>query len=465
MNRLRRLLADWRQDPLLGRVVRNSGYLLGSNTLAAGLAFVQGILATRLVGVDGYGLIATILLIASNLHSLFSFRMSEIVVKRVQQAQAGGARRALAAAVKAAALAEGTTSLLAFGLLLALAPLAARVLVKDPASAPWIVFYGLTLLGNLVYETGSGVLQAARRFDRLARIKLVQSILTIAVVAAAFAANYFIAIPFGTLILTILAAYLLGKLYAGLSVAVRAWREMNALADAGWWRVPLRELPDPRGMFAFAVNTNLNGTVNLLTRDSIPLFVAGFLDTAAVGYLKLAQGLVNLIQITLDPFIWPTYAEISESIARRMWVETRRLLRRVSGIALAWVLAVGAGLAAVGPWLIPLLYTAEAAPAYPALLILLAGYGFASVFQWNRPLLLALGRPGMPLLVQTLVGLVEVGLIVLLVPRFGYLMAAGVLSGYFVLSIGTIVLLGLAEMRRQETRLASPDRSGAAGGA
>lgn len=449
MNPLRRLFSDWRKDPLLGRVVRNSGYLLGSNTLAAGLAFVQGILSTRLVGVDGYGLVATVLLIASNLHTLFSFRMSEIVVKRVQEAQAAGRKTALAAAVKAAGLAEGVTSLLAFGLLVALAPLAARVLVKDPASAPWIVFYGLTLLGNLVYETGNGVLQAARRFDRLARIKLTQSILTIAVVAAAFVANIFVSLPYQTLILAILAAYLLGKLYAGLSVAARAWDEMNALTDPGWWRVPLRELPDPRGMFAFAVNTNLNGTVNLLTRDSIPLFVAGFLDTTAVGYLKLAQGLVNLIQITLDPFIWPTYAEITDTLARRLWDETRRLLRRVSGIALAWVLAVGAGLAVVGPWLIPLLYTAEAAPAYPALLILLAGYGFASVFQWNRPLLLALGRPGVPLLVQALVGLVEVGLIVLLVPRFGYLMAAGVLSGYFVLSIGIIVLLGMREMNKQ----------------
>lgn len=448
---MKRLLAEWRADPLLGRVVRNSGYLLGSNTLAAALAFVQGILSTRLVGVDGLGLVTTVLFVASNLHSLMSFRMSEVVVMRVQQALAAGRRDQAAAAVKAAGLVEGGISLLAFGLLAALAPLAARVFAKDGSLAPLFVFYGLTLPGNLVYETGRGVLQAVHRFDRLARINLTQSILTILVVAAAFAVNLFVPVPRSTLVFVILAAYLLGKLYAGASVALAARREMGGLAGPGWARVPLSTLPDPRGMARFALSTNLNGTVNLLTRDSLPLFVAGFLNTTAVGYLKLAQGLVNLVQITLDPFIWPTYAEITRTIAEHRWPETRRLLRRVSLIALAWVSALAFGLTVLGPWLIPFLYGADAAPAYPALLILLAGYGFASVFQWNRPLLLALDRPGTPLLIAALVGLLEIPLIIWLVPAYGYLAAAAILSGYFILSISLILWRGLRELRRRET--------------
>jgi hypothetical protein len=35
----------------------------------------------------------------------------------------------------------------------------------------------------------------------------------------------------------------------------------------------------------------------------------------------------------------------------------------------------------------------EYLPALPVILVLLAGYGFANVFFWNRPLLLAFGKP------------------------------------------------------------------------
>ena len=84
--------------------------------------------------------------------------------------------------------------------------------------------------------------------------------------------------------------------------------------------------------------------------------------------------------------------------------------------------------------------------------LLLVGYGFASIFQWNRPLFLALGKPGYPMLIALLVGVVELILIFTLVPQFGYLALAAILSANFVASIGIIVLRGLTEIRQREAR-------------
>jgi O-antigen/teichoic acid export membrane protein len=179
------------------------------------------------------------------------------------------------------------------------------------------------------------------------------------------------------------------------------------------------------------------------------LYLAALLSTTQVGYFKLAQSLVNLILLPLDPFIWPTYTEISRTVAQKQWDATRQLLRRVSLITTSVVLAVGSFLALTGWFLLPLLYGAQALPAYPALLILLVGYGFASIFQWNRPLLLALGMPGYPVIVSLAVGLVELILIFSFVPRLGYLALAGILSAYFVISIGIIIWRGFDEIRRQ----------------
>ena len=68
-------------DKLLQKIVKNTGYLLSSNVASMGLSMMQSILAGRLLGVAGFGVIATITAFASMLNRLFSFRMNELVVK------------------------------------------------------------------------------------------------------------------------------------------------------------------------------------------------------------------------------------------------------------------------------------------------------------------------------------------------------------------------------------------------
>jgi arginine:ornithine antiporter/lysine permease len=72
-------------------VIRNAGYLLSSNVLSMGLSMFQSILAGRLLGVAGFGLVATITVFATTLNKIFSFRMNELVVKYFGEALANGA--------------------------------------------------------------------------------------------------------------------------------------------------------------------------------------------------------------------------------------------------------------------------------------------------------------------------------------------------------------------------------------
>lgn len=443
---------SWRQDHLLRGVLKSSSYLFSSNALSAVLSFLQGIFAVRLLGADGYGLVSgTVIVFASNIHRLFSFRMSEVVVKHYGQAVETGKRERAAAVVKGAALVEAGTSLLAYLVLFLVAPWAADHIAKDPQTASLFRFYGLVLFSNLLYETSTGVLQATRRFDRLALVNITQSILTAALIFAAFL--------YKGSAFDVLAAYLLGKTLAGIAIAALANHALKTHLGRGWQAAPLRLLTDWRGMLRFAIHTNLNGTVNLVMRDNIPLYL-GFLRPEAlaqteVGYFKLALSIINLVMLPIEPFIWPTYAEITRTIAQKQWPGTRRLLKRVSTIAGLWTLSAGGGMALLGWWLIPLVYGTDMRPAYPAVLILLIGYGFANIMNWNRPLLLALGKPSLPVLIALVVGLAEIVLTILLVPKFGYLSMAGILSGYFVVSISIIVWRGMRELSNQEVHQAA----------
>lgn len=430
---IKRLTSIWRSDPLIRRVVKNSSHLFSSSAVGALLSFAQGILAARLIGVPALGLVTTVITFASNVNRFLTFRMSEVVVKRLNAALAEDRKDQGAAAVKAALLIEIVTSIAAYLVLLALSGWAAQTFaadfLADPLTVTLFPFYGLILLTNLATETSTGVLQAARRFQWIARLNILQGLVTAALIVYAFA--------FQRGVYEIVLAYVIGKTINGLGLALLAQIELRSLLGADWWKAPLRLLPEKRAMFTFMLNTNLNGTVNLFTRDNFPLYVAWLLSSTQVGYYRLAQMLINFIILPLDPLIWPTYAEITQTIAQKQWDATRRILRRVSLLTGSIVLAVGLGLALTGWFLLPFFYGPPAAPAYPVLLILLVGYGFASIFQWNRPLLLALGKPGYPVLIALLVGIIELTLMFTLVPSSdSMLLLAAIFSGYFVVSIG-----------------------------
>ena len=434
-------------DPLIRRVLRNSGYLFSSNTISSALGVLQGILVIRLLGDVGYGLLVIIMDFPSNVNRLLSFRMSEVTVKYMGEALAQDDKQRAAALVKGIYLTEAVTSVVAYSVLLLLSVWGARTFADNVSIAPLFRFYGLFLLANLIYETSAGVLQTFDHFKKVAFANFYQSIALTVIIATVFILHWDI---FG-----ILAAYLIGKAVAGFLITGYAIHDLNDKLGSGWTRTPLSLVPAWKPILGFAFSTNLNGPVTLFARDNIRLYLATLLSApqtgiAGVGYFALASRLINLVMTPLEPFIWPTYTEITKTIAQKQWQATRKLLKQVSTIGAVWTLLAGGGLALIGWWLIPFMYGADMTPAYPCFIILLIGYGVANVANWNRPLLLALGRPNFPLIVSAVTGAIEIALIFTLVPRGGYLVGAAIVSGYFVISIGWTALRGISIIKREE---------------
>ena len=105
-----KLIDTLREDPLLGKVVRNSAHLFTSNTISLALTVVQGALAVRLLGAAGLGLITLVMGYASIVNSLLSFRMGELVVRYGGEQIEKGELTKASALIKAAGLAEALVS-------------------------------------------------------------------------------------------------------------------------------------------------------------------------------------------------------------------------------------------------------------------------------------------------------------------------------------------------------------------
>lgn len=445
MTSLRDIVQSWKQDNLVRKVVRNSGYLLIGNTLSM---VVQSVLTGRLLGVLGFGIIGTIISFASNINRLLSFRMGELVGKYVAQYLAEGKKGLAAAALKAAALTETLTSLAAYLLLVLSAPLAARYIIKDATTAPLIAIYGLALLANFITETSTGFLQVSGHFRSQGVISFVQSLVTAGVIVYAFIVKGDIWLVMG--------AYLLGKSINGLALAgLAAWWARQVLGP-GWLQASLKSLPERRKFWGFAVSTNLSGTITMLTRDNEEVWISLLLSPLQSGYYKAAKALLNLVMLPITPFIGATYPELTRAVAEKAWVRLRNLLHRLTTISGAWTGAVALGLLVLGRWLVTTFYGADFAPSYPALLILLVGFGLANTLYWNRNLLLSLDLPNYPLKVITILGVLKIVLTFLLVPLLGYLAEAALLSTFLAISVTWLTWRGLREVQGQESQALKP---------
>jgi O-antigen/teichoic acid export membrane protein len=441
MSVIAKLWTTLKEDKLLQKILKNSGYLLSSNVLSMGLSVIQSILAGRLLGVAGFGVIGTITAFASTLNRLFSFRMNELVVKYFGDATTQHDNERAAAVVKAAALGEMGSALLSFIVLVFIAPFAAERLADDPTTAPLFILYGSMVLANFATETATGVLGVKNQFRNQAIVNLVSSILTASIIVWAFFTQRGM--------MEIMWAYLIGKIILGFGTAALGWREMNASLGKDWWKTSFAKLPPLKELAGFAFSTNISSTIIMLVRDNEALWIAWFLSPVEVGYAKTALAIINLVQVPITPFISTTYPEINQAITKRDWKLLRRLLKRITLISGGWTGLTAIGLTIFGPWLL-LFYGADFQPAYVPMLLFLIGLGFANIFFWNRPFLLSLGLPMVPYRYSLYCGIAKVALAFLLVPTLGLNFEALLLSGFFVISVSLIILRGFKEVKRLE---------------
>jgi len=447
VNLWQKKVAAWRADILLRQVVKNSSYLFSSSTLSIGFNIIASVFSTRALDVFGFGILGAVMTFAAVADKLLSFRIGEVVIKYAGQALAQGEKARAAAVFKIAALTELIVSLFSYLLIVLAAPLAAQFFGKDAALAPYFIFYGLIVPAGFIYETSSALLQISGHFRSQAVLNLTQSVVTAGVVFYAYLT--------GAGLQLVLTAYLLGKTITGLGFAALGLWRARELFGPGWWRLSFRELPAQKEFWMFAFSSNFSGTVNLFVRDSDILWVNYFLSPLEGGYYKLALSIIGFMMMPVDPLIKTSFPEISKGIAERAWERVSQLLRRLTAISAGITLGFGLVLLTAGAWIIGLVYGANFVPALEPALILLIGYGSANIFFWNRPLILALGKPTFPLFVMIIAGLSKIALSLWLVPLYGMSAQAGLMSAYFIITIGLIVWQGLHQVNIQKAS-ASP---------
>lgn len=421
----KRLREFFAADQLLPLLLKNAGYLASGTFATAFIGLLQGVLSARMLGVEGYGLLILVMTIVTTVNTLTSARTGEFVVRSVTEGIERGSYDNAGQALSFSYIIEAGLALVAFLLVVVLAPTLANWFFKQESDGTsFILLFNLSILVRLLPETATGVLQAFKAFRLLAWLMFAQS----AWIMAGLLVVFFI----GPSLVRVLLAFVIATGLHGLSLQFITLRLVRSRLGSGWWQLPQAVAWRPMARFLFA--TNLGSTMSLVVKTSDPLWLGFFRNPAEVAYYRIAFALATVVATPMSMLSQTFQTDINALVAKREFIRLRQLLRRGSLLALAWLLPAALGCLGLSVFFIPFAYGPDFAPAIPTLAIMLFGFVIMNLVFWSRSVLVAVGRIGYTTWAALAVTVLKVVLTLLFVPSLGYLALAGVLSVTYIVA-------------------------------
>lgn len=382
------------------------------------LGLANAVLLARLLGPQGRGELALVLLYPVLAHGLIGLALGDAVVYRAAKgaAPAGLVPSALVLSVGAGAAA------IAAGWLLAPILYAGHAAEVMTAGLAYFLMVPFGLIGLHL----GGVFQGRLEYGAWNAIRLTTTFVTVGAVGLLALAE----LPsVGHVTL----AYLAGFCLSGGMALLLAWRR-------GW----LEARPDRgevAGLLRFAAPLQVGVLVQIANERLDQLLIAGLLTPTDLGFYVAAMAVAvipSIPAVTLANVAYPRIAGVADAIDRGPVIERYVRLAVALGALIAAVLLVA------GDRLILLLYGPAFAPAVP----ILAWYGLGAVALSARVVLAqavkASGRPGLVMRAE-LAGLaVNVAGLLALLPTVGVVGAA---VAYGAMQATVLLLLLLAARR------------------
>lgn len=374
---------------------------LGSGVLAFGMNFAAGVLLARVLGAEGNGVVALLLLIPNMIVAFSNLGLDKA------NGYLAGAKKYSAHTLlgNSLLLALGLTGLLGLAYWLAL-PLTRDFLAADQAGYPLLGLAFLLVPLGLVEVYLQGVLWGQGRIPQLSLVSLVRfaslllfDLLLLLVWRHGVAGAVAAAIASPTLSIGLYAYFLRNDLSR-----LRLTFEKSALKDS----------------LIFGLQAHLGNVFHFLNWR-LDLFIVNFFVGAVnVGFYVVAASLAELLWYLPDAFgfvLFPKTAASDPETARRFTPKIARLTGFITALA-------AIGLFAASQMLLSLLYTAEFLPALRPLWLLLPG---VVLLSYSKVIFSDLGGRGKPYYgtYASLLSLaVTLTLDLLLIPRWGITGAA-----------------------------------------
>ena len=415
----------WLKDSSFRSLLKNTSYQALSKAVAAvcsvaGLAF-----AGRGLGPAAFGVLVLIQSYVQSASGIAKFQSWQLVIRFGSNAlidnDPGPLKEATGFAIGLDLISAIVGSIAAIVLLPVIGPL----LHIPSAMIPYAMAYCL-LLPTMAAATPTGVLRALDRFDLIGWQSTVTPIVRGLMAFAAWMAGA----PLLVWLAIWFASSICGEIYAWFM----AWRELKRRGLIKGIRPRLR----PRGLpgaWKFAINVNLSTSLNATAGPAANLIVGAILGPAAAGMFRIARSVAQSIESPADFLEKAFYPEVlrQDLNTKRPW----NLMLRSSAVAALIGITMGAAILLGGRYLIPAIFGAQYAAAYPVAAIIVFATLLAAITFPVVPMLYAMDRTRITLIAKFL------GTSVFLLGLFPLCRLAGIAGAGMAFVLGDLAALSI----------------------
>ena len=422
------------------RLIAQQTVWLGATSgaqVVGGVAYV--VVATRVLGAEGFGALAVIMATCGLIHSIIAIPGGDTVTTFASRSLVEGKPDEAAALIRFAMVASTALSIVALGCIGLVAMLASdNVLIGDTPAFVLILYatVGVFLAPN---STALGTLRLADQVRASFLVCCADNVVRVAILGVVWA--------WGGGMIAVVSASVAGAAVNGagmlIATALLAPRAgiMNLL-DSPTIRIP-------RDVTRFHFTMLGRTTAGTLAHNVDSILLAQFVGAADVGFYRGARHLVDLCRQPLN-----LIGVAAQPVLSRLWFDGQGQRFRET-VARFTVLSVFVALVGFGvlTWLREEIATivlgVDFAAVAPLILLLLPG-ALVSAFTVPGTLPIAVGRP-LPALVSSVSGLFALVVAVwLLVPTYG--VAGGALARNAVLVVSFAVLVPVIAATLRESK-------------
>jgi O-antigen/teichoic acid export membrane protein len=421
----------------LGRVFRNTGWLIAAKGVGAVLSLGYLAIAARTLGPALFGEFTLILAIAQALVGLVSFQMWRLVLRYGTPPYLAGDVLTVKSLVWRCAridlLGGAVGSVLALPLT---AWLAARFNWSPVVEREAWIFAAVMLLS--ARSAAVGALRLQDRFRDGAIASTSTPVFRFLGAVTTFVWN------------PTVAGFLLAWAAAEIATCVAYWiyvftsGQHWAHAKTSETRVSQRS-SDP-GFWRFAVFTNVNSTLSTVGQQIALLSVGLASGSAAAGYFRLGYQLAQALLLISEMMSRSLYAEVESLVAKQSRHALDVLFARTTALACIVGVTVILIILILGRLVLHLIGGVAYLAAFPQLLLLGGAAGVQLIGTSFEPTLLALNRSGVLLGIRAVATIVLLLLLVFLLPHLGAIGGGVAVLGQ---SVVLVALLGTAARRVQ----------------
>lgn len=380
---MKQRLRKW-LDPESRKLAVNTSWTLSGNLVKSGITFLRSVLVARFLGVESYGTYVLIAAFVTGIQECVNLSIGGTTIKFGADFKAENRLDKLVALLKASLLTVLSTSILVILIVAVFMAFFYDQFIEEPNLEWYILIFAAVGSTRLNDRITVGVMSLFFQFKQLSVVRVVQSAIDLIIVGSAVYLFDGLA-PFFT---SVVVAQLINSTILNATV-IRQVKPMLA----PYWKSPIHLMKGTyKRVLKFTLSNSLGRVFQTVLTKGDVVLLGSMLGTEAVAIYNIAKKLANLVLVPVDPVANTVYPQLSQLTAQNNYGALRKLIMRISGLAIGPCILIGLLAWWFGEDLIKFAFGDEYAGATLAFNILLMGTLYRAVLLWNVPMTLSLGR-------------------------------------------------------------------------